>query len=385
MRNRIRSLVQPKLPVSDQKPTEKPAQQIDMNKTADMGGLPQLRNTRWFDIIKYDVTQYELEQNKVKQAEVVKKRRNHEELERQLAESKQKKETERLMEMELYKQQLGKLDEEERNEKRKEEEIRKRIKDEKKVRDNQLKEAEERKKAMKEERILNEKKLLDKLHHELTEEETKLKAKKESDLSVFSKILRENQIYKEQLKVRKMQEKKNDAIALEEYSRFLEKEETKRMRELKVREDRLQKFMNVAAQTVVKKEKNKLREEELIHLKYINEKDRKEEDEEKRKKAIKTQKERMLVDGMKQQITEKVLTKTTEKAKDSQYLNEWIKSTDKIFAEDKKRWEEYHKKELNNLTELKKQMEIKARKDSNGLMDDREQNLNKALVSKINV
>jgi len=44
--------------------------------------------------------------------------------------------------------------------------------------------------------------------------------------------------------------------------------------------------MNVVAQTVVKKEKDKLREEELIHLKYIYEKNRNEEDEENRKKAF---------------------------------------------------------------------------------------------------
>lgn len=117
-------------------------------------------------------------------------------------------------------------------------------------------------------------------------------------------------------------------------------------------------------------------------MKYINEKEKKEEEIEKKKKLMKLNKERALIQGMQRQVEEKNHVKQSERSQDMQYLQEWIKSTDKIFNEDKKRWELNIKKEKDNQLLIKQQIEAR-NKDSFNKMSIREIQLNKELVNKI--
>lgn len=297
-------------------------------------------------------------------------------------ESQKKKEIEKNKDVSEFKRQLVLIEKEETQQKEKDDAFRNKIIEEKRSRDQQLKEAEEKKKKVKVESLSNEKKLLERLQSEIKQEEQTAKDKKEKDLKAFSRILKENELFKERVKERKLKEKKDDAVALEEYTKFLEIEDNKRRNELKVREERLQKFMNIAEETVGKQEKQKLKEEELQHLKYINEKEKKEEEIEKKKKLMKLNKERALIQGMQRQVEEKNHVKQSERSQDMQYLQEWIKSTDKIFNEDKKRWELNIKKEKDNQLLIKQQIEAR-NKDSFNKMSIREIQLNKELVNKI--
>ena len=85
-------------------------------------------------------------------------------------------------------------------------------------------------------------------------------------------MMQENEANKKkQLDIRE-QERVNDIRSMEDYARMLDKQEEDRLNEIKAREERQQLLMARMADTVLKEQKQKNLEEDLMLLKQFDEK-----------------------------------------------------------------------------------------------------------------
>lgn len=336
----------------------------------------------WYDILKYKQKQYEREERQQKTQFLEKKRKTLNDLQLQLETFKEKKESEKETAKNDHCQLICQVSQLEKIENNRMQNHLLKIKEEKETRDRQLIEALQNRKNMQIEKIEEEKKLLREIEDKEKHDEATAASKRQAEILYYKQVIKENQTKKEQLRRDRDAEKITDAKALEEYSKYLEMEETKRQAELKAREERLQKFMNTASEGAVKQEKHQKKEEELRHLRYIKEKERKEEEIENKVCTAKLNKEKELQETTKHQITYKKQQMLLEKQKSKDQLCMWIAESDKIFNQDIQRVVESKRKSVENNEFIRTQIKAK-QKDSYGAMTEREMQLNKGIIQRI--
>lgn len=232
---------------------------------------------------------------------------------------------------------------------------------EKLSRDKQLKE-QRRLRRLKEKQDKNmDAAIINRLKEEHYAELETLQNKKYEEMMIRKRMLDENEEVKRAQAEKLRQEKEEDIRLQEAYAKMLDKQEQDRVNELKKREDMQQKFMNRMADTVLKEQHLKNREEDLLLLRHYEDKLHHDMEEDERARIREGQTKLEMRNFLEQQIQEKNSNKRREKAQHDQQAVVWKKESDEYFSIES----EEKAKRLNlykqHAEELKEQMGEKKR------------------------
>lgn len=209
-----------------------------------------------------------------------------------------------------------------------------------------------------------------------------LQQKRYEEMLIRKKMLDENEEAK-RIQAEKARKEREEDIRLQEaYAKMLDKQEQDRINELKKREEMQQKFMNRMADTVLKEQHLKNREEDMLLLKHYEDKMKHEMEEEERNRMRDAQAKMEMRNFLEQQIQEKRKNKRKEKEQHNQQADVWKQENEEYFsleAEEKAKRLSLYKQ---HAEELKQQMEEKKRGE-NSKMNVIERAFNKQLLKDI--
>jgi len=282
----------------------------------------------WATMMKYDTDLYKKEKELAKARELEQKRKIKDELDRQIEEKRRVRDNEG-NEIKRYAELVdGQLKHFDVKEKKKEVEKHSKIMQEKASRDKQLHDEHMRRKLnTKNEKQMDEL-LVKKVQQELTEESRAAIQKRQEEKYALKKVLDENEENKIKMAEQLRREKEADVRAQQEYTRLIEKQEADRAAELKAREDRAKRFMNMMADTVVKDQKAQILAEEKKLLAHVNSKEAQDAEEDRRRNQRLNDQKKEMRDYLDQQMAEKERKKQEEKLLEKKQAEIWKKDTD---------------------------------------------------------
>ena len=215
----------------------------------------------------------------------------------------------------------------------------------------------------------------------LDEEVQGAKTRKEQQVATMRKMIEENEKYKQIQIDSKLKEKEKDVKLMEEYTKYQEVQEAKRTAQLKAKEDRIQAFMNIAAENVVKEQKNKLKQEDEQILKSLIIKEKREKAEEDKKKYKKRLLEVETNKFLEVQISEKKEYMRKERDINEEYAGRWKKDSEVYQREMKKKADDKKKVNKAHAEDIKKQ--ITDKRTLREGMNNREFMFNKNLLNEV--
>ena len=338
----------------------------------------------WAKIIYHNTKKYKEEQRDLEMKMQEKKKTIREMLLKQIEEKIQKKKLERQQEVEIenrLKESISRQEELDKNEiKIKFDKIRK----EKIIRDQQLREEYERKQRAKTEEQAKEQKRLDELKKQIDTELKEDKKKREQKYKDAAKLIKENERYRNLHIQEEIKQREEDKRILQENIKSMELQEQKRIDEMKAKEARIQALVKYAEVHVVKNEVEKRRQEEQIFLKEILKHEKEKVKEEKNKLKQRKEMEISNLKCLDEQLKDKRV-KAEEEKKRNLILADYWKKEEEVYKKEKKEKEEEsrlkNKQWFNDVLE-----QINENKKSKGkypLMNEQEFLLNKKLMQEI--
>lgn len=221
------------------------------------------------------------------------------------------------------------------------------------------------------------------LQEELRADQVAFEEKRRDERVYMLKMMEENEENKRRQNEIKEIERQNDIKSMEDYAKMLDKQEEDRLNETKAREERQQLLMARMADTVLKEQKQKNHDEDLMLLKQIEEKELLDKAEDERRMIqLKKQKQdiRKILD---KQVDDKNKRKVMEKRNQDEQADMWKKDADEFYKlEDERKMRE---KQLNmmHVEILRSQMDEKNVKKKKLIMNKEEIKMNKNLLKKI--
>ena len=243
-------------------------------------------------------------------------------------------------------------------EKEKQKLIKVRAMKEKELRDKQIKESDINKRINKLKDKLYEKELIRHTKEEIKNAEQKFQEKRRLEKEELAKTLKDNELHKK-LEKEKLQKEREEDIKMMQDSIAAD---IKKDNERKAYFNRIERSGNVFAQNaienILKKREDKLRQdEEKINL-YLEEKERKAQQEENDFIINKKKNQKMMRDFYDKQVQEKKDRELYEKNIDKIQAQIWKKDTDDFFAKEKEVKKVIRDFEKNNVKELDKQVKM---------------------------
>ena len=280
------------------------------------------REDEWAKLANHNYNKYQEELYKLKQKEEEKKKQMRENLAKQILEKQNYFMKEKELDQNFQKQHHDILNKQDAMEQRKKDELLNKIRKEKEIRDYIVVEAKEVKKKVEEKQEKEDQRFLDKIKKDMMTEDEKHQKKKEEERDMYKKLIRENE---ERLKLRKNEkerEKQENIKALDDYSKFIEKQEQDRINQKQARLDRISNFMEKFGNSVkVDEHMIKVREEKRF-LKEIEEKERRDMEKEKEEKEKRRFLNKEVKNVLDKQINERKAIDNQIKVKDKQFDNE---------------------------------------------------------------
>ena len=253
---------------------------------------------------------------------------------------------------------------------------------EKYSRDKQLKDENTRKRQeQKAEKQIDEL-LVRKIKEEMEDQARVAAQRREEERHHLRKVLQDNEEYKKKMAEEAKREKDADVRAQQEYTRLVEQQESKRAAEFKAREDRAKKLMSMMADTVIKDQKEQILDEERKLLRYHQEREHREVEEEKRRFVRGQEQKREMRDFLDKQKHEKDLRRQEEEEFNRKQADLWKKDTNDYNNQEKLKMDTIRDINKRNADFLKQQIELE-RKKKGRKMDVQEALLNKEKLKRI--
>ena len=339
----------------------------------------------WAAILEYDTMMFREEEKARLRREIENKLKLKRELDRQLNDKTRKKltdaEEERLYD-EAQKRNVEML---ELKEQERELLYKEKIMQEKMLRDKQLAEEKRRKKTdVRQQRELDER-LVKRLKDELQADQVAFEEKRREEREYMTKMMEENDENKRRQNEMREMERVNDVRSMEDYAKMLDKQEEDRINEIKAREERQQHLMARMADTVLKEQKQKNLEEDLLLLRQIEEKEVLDKTEDERRVLMAQRQKQEIRKILDKQVQEKTKRKVSEKKSQDEQADMWKKDAEEFYKMEEER--KVREKQLNlvHVEILKSQMQEKDSKKKKVQMDPVEARLNKELLKKIHM
>ena len=352
-----------------------PIERIDFTLTGDEWGALAEYNRRIYE--------QELKEEKIKDKEI--KMRTRDELKIQMKDKVKREYEEELRNKEyarIWKEHLKDLEEMERE---KEEKLRKQRKIEQENRINQMRDEYTRKRIAELKNKKFERNLVKHYQEEIEDDKRRMEEKKQKEIEAYLKTKEINDLREQKLKDDIKREKEEDKKFMEENLRIEEKKELERKKFF----ERIKKYGNkydlTKAYELVEKQKLEDKEDEDRINYYMKEKNKRELENEKNKNTVKKRQERNeLKHQLDIQIEEKKKYSELEKELDSEQARIWNTDCQKYINDIKEIQQKIKKANLNNLEYLKRQMQDKQNKMGNkNKMSDNEYAMNKNTILKI--
>ena len=352
-----------------------PVERIDFAGTGDEWGALAEYNRRIYE--------QELKEEKIKDKEI--KMRTRDELKIQMKDKVKREYEEELRNKEyarIWKEHLKDLEEMERE---KEEKLRKQRKIEQENRINQMRDEYTRKRIAELKNKKFERNLVKHYQEEIEDDKRRMEEKKQKEIEAYLKTKEINDLREQKLKDDIKREKEEDKKFMEENLRIEEKKELERKKFF----ERIKKYGNkydlTKAYELVEKQKLEDKEDEDRINYYMKENNRRELEKETNKKTLKKKEERNeLKHQLDIQIEEKKKYSELEKELDSEQARIWNTDCQKYINDIKEIQQKIKKANLNNLEYLKRQMQDKQNKMGNkNKMSDNEYAMNKNTILKI--
>lgn len=312
----------------------------------------------WAIMMKYDAELHKKEKEIEKLRELDQRKKMKVELDKQLEEKNKVKQWEK-QDLSQYMNVVHKqLDQYDNKEKKKEEDHHQKVMSEKYSRDKQLLDEYTRKKIEKKTEKELDSILVKKIQNEI-ENEIRTAAEKRKEQKVqLRQVLQDNEERRIRLLAEAQRQKEEDTKAQQEYTRLIEKQEAARAAELKAREDRAKKFMNLMADTIIKDQKAQMLEEERKLLQHTLDREAKEiADEKARQQRLQEQKKeiRSFLDS---QLAEKRRREEEEQKLEKVQAQIWKKDTDDYFEHEKNKAAKLKEVNVQQAEFLKRQMDL---------------------------
>jgi hypothetical protein len=347
--------------------------------------VPEDNEDEWAAILEYDTLMFREEEKARLRREIENKNKLKRELDRQLQDKNRKKLSEEEEEKLYDEAQRRNIELMELKEKEREMIYKEKVLQEKMLRDKQLAEEKRRKKMDSKQQKDLDQKLVNRLQEELRADQQALEEKRREERAYMLRMMEENEENKRrQLEVKEL-EKAKDIKSMEDYAKMLDKQEEDRINEIKAREERQQHLMARMADTVLKEQKQKNLEEDLMLLRQIEEKELLDKSEDERR-LLQLQKQkneiRKILD---KQVEEKNKRKVYEKKSQDEQADMWKKDAEEFYRLEEER--KVREKQLNlmHVEILKSQMNEKETKKKKIKMNPIEVQLNKNLLKKIHL
>jgi len=320
----------------------------------------QERNAdEWAAIARYDTQKYKKELAAAKQREKDLKKNVKAELDKQIAYKKQAKRAE-AEELKRYVNQVHEqVKEGEEKERKKMQDLQNKIMLQKQNRDQQLLNEINKKKHEKQAEKIRDDLLVQKLKQEMEEEARVAAQKRAADKEHMKKIFAENEEFKKKMAVEAKIQKELDIKAQQEYTRLVEKQMAEREAEVKEREERAKKFMSMMADTVVKDQKAQQLIEERKLLKNTLDKEKRDQEDEMRRKAVLNEKKREMTNYLNKQLEEKAAKKREEKLLEKKQAELWKKEAQDFRVSEKQK-EQQAKENVVKNAEIQKQQILRS-------------------------
>lgn len=336
---------------------------------------------QWAQILDHDLKKYAEERRMVAFKEAEKKRKVKDQLVKQMQDRMILNQREKEKQKEYYR----KLEEENKildvKEKKVCQDKQEKVKIERMLRQNQLKDEQNRKKKAFVEELNREKLQLNVIQKEIEEESNENKKNRERRLLEARKIREENERNKQLQEKKKREESEEDIKLMERMNKLVEMQEKKRVEEIKQKEQRMQALAKYAEENIGKKDLEKKKTEEKRFLKDTLEREKKDQQEEQNRMKLRRQAEVNAKVMLDEQIKQKEAKKHEEKAKSKQLAASWKQESDKFVQEQSIKVQEYKKKNINWHNEVLKQIaEKKETSKKVSLMNERELLINKQLI-----
>ena len=344
--------------------------------------IPEDDEDEWAAILEYDTIMFHEEEKGRLRREIENKMKLKRELDRQMNDKNRKKVSEQEEEKLYDEAQKRNVEIMELKEREREIMYKEKILQEKMLRDKQLHEEKKRKRNDEKQQKNLDDRLVQRLQEELKADQVAFEEKRRDERNYMLKMMQENEENKKRQMEIKENERLSDIRSMEDYARMLDKQEEDRINEMKSREERQQLLMARMADTVLKEQKQKNLDEDLMLLRQIEEKEilDKQEDE---RRALQLHKQKLDIRKiLDKQVEDKKNRKVNEKRNQDEQADMWKKDADEFFKLEDER--KHREKELNlmHVEILKSQMQEKdAKKKKN--MNNHEARINKNLLKQI--
>ena len=384
MKSYASSKVNDKAPaIKKESPQKRDDDEMSVSSKSSVSKASVNENDEWAAIVKFN-TDLHLEEMR-EEAERTKKQKEimKQELDKQLQEKKEimsMNKTEEQSYNALNSKYISFLDDKEA---KKQKELHDKMLEQKKIRDDQLKQEHRRKKNMQKEESSKDQELVARLKKELEEEKQIALTKKKLEREHMTKMMEENNMAKKKAEEEALREKDDDKQAQEEYTKMLDLQEQDRLNQLKSREKRTQNIMSCMAGKVLQEKDKKMQEEEERIKQFERMKKEKEfKDEQAKARRANTMKKKMC-DELAKQVEEKKKRSEFENKMNKDQAGMWKKDVEDYFEEEKKVSDKIKSINREHQSILVQQIEENKRRAMADKMNINEFLLNKKLLEQI--
>ncbi len=197
-------------------------------------------------------------------------------------------------------------------------------------------------------------------------------------------MIQENEQNRKAKDLEKKRQFEQEQRDIKEYEHVLDEQERKRAEDFRAKEARIQAFLKFTADTVVKKDEGKRRDDERKLLNHLLEKEKRDKEDEERRKREHRYREQSMKSYLDEQVKHKRETVATERTKNRELAANWRREAEDFMRQEAAKSQETRRRYREVSKEVLRQ--IAERKDSRSKeeeMSGLEFALNKKLVDTV--
>ena len=341
---------------------------------------PEDDEDEWAAILEHNTMMYREEERQRLMREQENRVKMKKELDRQMNERHNRKAQE-VEENTLYEEaQQKNIELMAQREQQKDAEMKNKIMQEKRMRDKQLQEETRRKREEDKRQKEMESRTVKRLQEELDNERQQIENKRVEERDYMVRMYQENEMNKKKMMQMQEEEKQRDQRAQEDYARMLDRQEEDRLNEIKAREERQQQLMARMADTVLKEQNLKSKEEDMILLQQIEEREQLDRMEDERRMRRQKEQEADTRAFLERQMQEKKQKQVHDKVSHAEQAAMWQRESEDYDTLEKERHGRQKNINLAHQEVLRQQMLEKKVKKAKPHMNREELALNQKLL-----
>lgn len=191
---------------------------------------------------------------------------------------------------------------------------------------------------------MEQKQTLERIQREAQDETASVRKKRQDQFVRAKRVLLENEENRKAREAARRHEFDEDKKMISDYARQLDEQERRKTEELRKKEAKMQAFMKLTADTVVKKDENRRREDERKILNNLINKEKQEKEEDERRRREQMNKERSTRAFLDSQVRHKREEAAAEKMRNRELAAKWRNDAELFAREERMKTEATRRK-----------------------------------------